>query len=78
MAYTPLPNPWTGIPLVGALIDAIQTFLEERPVQLQGNGDPNGSVVATVGSTYQRLDGGANTSFYVKESGSGNTGWAAK
>lgn len=27
MAYTPLPNPWTGVPLVGALIDAIQNAL---------------------------------------------------
>ena len=27
MPYTPLPNPWTGIPLVGVLIDAIQDFL---------------------------------------------------
>jgi len=27
MPYSPLPNPWTGIPLVGALIDAIQEAL---------------------------------------------------
>lgn len=43
-----------------------------------GSGSPEGSVTASVGSTYRRTDGGAGTSFYVKESGSGNTGWVAK
>jgi hypothetical protein len=43
-----------------------------------GSGSPEGSVTAPVGSTYQRQDGGAGTSFYVKESGTGNTGWVAK
>lgn len=45
---------------------------------LQGTGDPEGSVTAPVGSTYRRKDGGVGTSFYVKETGTGNTGWAAK
>jgi hypothetical protein len=44
----------------------------------QGNGTPEGAVTAPVGSFYSRKDGGANTTFYVKESGSGNTGWIAK
>lgn len=44
----------------------------------QGNGTPEGAVAAPVGSFYSRKDGGANTSFYVKESGSGNTGWIGK
>lgn len=43
-----------------------------------GSGTPEGVVTATIGSTYRRTDGGAGTSFYVKESGSGNTGWTAK
>lgn len=43
-----------------------------------GKGTPEGSVSASVGSTYRRTDGGAGTTFYVKESGSGNTGWVAK
>lgn len=42
-----------------------------------GNGTPEGSMTAVVGSIASRLDGGAGTSFYVKESGSGNTGWKA-
>jgi hypothetical protein len=43
-----------------------------------GSGSPEGVETAPVGSTYHRTDGGAGTSFYVKESGSGNTGWVAK
>lgn len=46
--------------------------------QTEGTGSPEGVVAAPVGSTYQRRDGGALTSFYVKEVGSGNTGWVAK
>lgn len=45
---------------------------------LCGNGSPESVVTAAVGSTYRRRDGGAGTAFYVKESGSGNTGWVAK
>ena len=43
-----------------------------------GTGTPQGAVVAPVGSLFTRLDGGANTTLYVKESGTGNTGWVAK
>lgn len=43
-----------------------------------GSGSPEGQVTAVVGSMYTRTDGGANTTLYVKESGTGNTGWAAK
>lgn len=43
-----------------------------------GSGTPEGSVTAPVGACYSRTDGGAGTSFYVKESGTGNTGWVAK
>ena len=44
----------------------------------QGSGTPEGAVTAPVGSLFLRTDGGASTSMYVKESGSGNTGWVAK
>lgn len=43
-----------------------------------GTGTPEGAVTATVGSMFTRTDGGAGTTLYIKESGSGNTGWAAK
>lgn len=41
-----------------------------------GSGSPEGVVTANIGSLYSRTDGGAGTSLYVKESGTGNTGWA--
>ena len=47
------------------------------PQILAGSGSPEGAVTAPVGSTYQRSDGGANTTTYRKESGAGNTGWVA-
>lgn len=43
-----------------------------------GAGTPEGAVIAPVGSVFTRTDGGAGTTLYVKESGSGNTGWIAK
>lgn len=43
-----------------------------------GSGSPEGVVTAPVGCIYSRTDGGAGTSMYVKESGTGNTGWVAK
>ncbi len=43
-----------------------------------GTATPEGAVTAPIGSTFRRTDGGAGTSFYVKESGAGNTGWVGK
>jgi hypothetical protein len=44
-----------------------------------GTGTPEGSVAAPIGSTYHREDGGAGTSFYVKESGGATSaGWVGK
>lgn len=48
------------------------------PKILGGSGTPEAAVTAPVGSLFMRSDGGASTSFYVKESGAGNTGWVAK
>lgn len=45
---------------------------------LSGEGTPEGVITARVGTLYRRLDGGAGTTLYVKESGTGNTGWIAK
>lgn len=42
------------------------------------SGVPEGIQTAGVGSTYQRTNGTAGATFYVKESGTGNTGWTAK
>lgn len=42
-----------------------------------GAGNPEGVVTAPVGRLYLRTDGGAGTTMYLKESGTGNTGWGA-
>jgi hypothetical protein len=44
----------------------------------RGSGTPEAAVTSPVGATYLRTDGGAATTLYVKESGTGNTGWVAK
>lgn len=41
-------------------------------------GSPEGAITAPVGSIYLRTDGGTSTTLYVKQSGTGNTGWIAK
>jgi hypothetical protein len=57
----------------------IQTFLDSVKAHIKwGTGTPENSVSAPVGTSYLRADGGANTTLYVKESGTGNTGWIAK
>ncbi len=43
-----------------------------------GTGSPEGVVTANIGSMYLRRDGGAGTTLYIKESGTGNTGWSGK
>jgi len=43
-----------------------------------GTGSPEGVITAPVGAIYTRQDGGVGTTFYVKEFGTGNTGWGAK
>jgi hypothetical protein len=45
---------------------------------ITGIGNPNGVVTAPVGSIYTNLAGSSFSTLYVKESGSGNTGWASK
>lgn len=73
---------------VGQLVVSLYDFLR-RVVQavnaqddtqvLTGQGSPEGVVVAKVGRLFARSDGGANTTLYVKESGTNtNTGWVAK
>jgi hypothetical protein len=44
----------------------------------RGTGSPESVWTAPIGSRFMRTDGGAATTFYVKESGTGNTGWVAK
>ena len=48
------------------------------PKWSSGAGTPEGAVTAPVGSIFSRTDGGAGTSMYVKETGTGNAGWVGK
>lgn len=43
-----------------------------------GSGSPEGVLAAPVGSLYLRTNGSTGTTLYVKETGTGNTGWIAK
>lgn len=43
-----------------------------------GTGSPEGVVTASPSSQYLNRSGGAGVSVYVKETGTGNTGWVAK
>lgn len=54
------------------------TALEARPALIKGVGTPEAVVVAPVGTAYLRTNGGAVTTLYIKESGTGSTGWVAK
>ena len=53
-------------------------FSAGGPTWTRGTGSPEAVVTAPVGSLYSRTDGGAGTALYVKESGTGNTGWVGK
>lgn len=57
---------------------AVQHAYTATVFDTYGAGSPEGVVTADRGSTYRRTDGGAGTCFYVKESGTGNTGWVGK
>ena len=48
------------------------------PIWTSGTGAPNGVVTADPGSLYTDVTGGAGATLWVKESGTGNTGWVAK
>jgi len=49
-----------------------------KRIEQWGSGTPEGAVAAGVGSVFHRTDGGAGTTLYIKESGTGNTGWVGK
>lgn len=79
-----LPDPYVGGPIADG--DGIQRNFEKVAALLGllseqikfGAGTPEGAVTASVGTLFLRTDGGASTTLYVKESGTGDTGWVAK
>lgn len=89
-----LPDPYVGGPVADAdpnetpqrRFDGTQRNFEKLALFLNefagrffwGTGTPEAAVTAPVGSIYLRLNGGAGTTLYVKESGAGNVGWVGK
>ena len=54
------------------------TQLSGNPVLISsGSGSPEGVVTANISSIYLRINGTGDNAMYVKQSGSGNTGWEA-
>lgn len=66
----------SGIPL--ATWSGADKYLKTSAYRYLCQGTPLNMIPAPVGSIATRVDGGASTTFYVKESGTGNTGWVAK
>lgn len=75
MKYIDVMNAAGGLRATGG-ISRISS--DTGPSITAGNGSPEAVVSASVGSLYLRMDGGAGTSLYVKESGNGAIGWVAK
>jgi hypothetical protein len=75
-----------GAPGSGSILSSNGTFRGElklgtaasQPCFRAGSGSPESIVTAPPGSLYIRTDGGAGTTLYVKESGTGSTGWVGK
>jgi hypothetical protein len=42
-----------------------------------GHGSPQNVVTAPPGSDYRNLDGGVGTTFWIKQTGTGSSGWVA-
>jgi hypothetical protein len=59
-------------------LDSALDALERRAEVLTGDGSPEGVRVAPPGTLYLDRAGGTSTTLYVKESGTGKTGWDAK
>lgn len=58
-------------------IGATSVIYATSVTETSGTGTPEGAVTANIGSVFHRTDGSTGTTLYIKESGTGNTGWAA-
>ncbi len=65
-----------ALDVVSGAVQELQA--RELPPIMRGTGSPENAVSAPAGTLYVRLDAAANATLYVKESGTGNTGWIAK
>jgi len=62
----------------GDIINVLDFAPAASLIEAWGAGAPEGYVKARVGSDYYDTSGGAGSTKYVKESGTGSTGWTAK
>ena len=75
-------EPKTGLPtrafkaFVQAVRDVLRGSPQGRWIQW-GEGAPENVVTGPVGCFWVRVNGGASTTLYIKETGTGNTGWRA-
>lgn len=73
----------TGVSIDGSgnlkLVEDSKTYLNftQNDFIQSGTGSPEGAVTAGIGSLWSRRNGSTATTLYVKESGTGNTGWTA-
>lgn len=66
-----------GFRLTNSLGSDILNYAADQ-FEAWGTGTPEGFVTAAPGSVFRRTNGGAGQALYIKESGTGNTGWVAK
>lgn len=64
---------WRHVSLAGTLF-----FGSANSRLRSGTGTPEGTLTGNIGDIFIRTDGGASTVLYIKESGTGSTGWIAK
>lgn len=65
-----------------AVVQAQRAFYERVTINgvcqfIAGTGTPESAVTGNICDLFQRSDGGTGTALYVKETGTGNTGWSA-
>ena len=72
-------SPTGGFKGVGSLNVDSNLYIDGIPI-ISGSGTPESVVTAPIGSLFMRTDGGSPLppALYVKESGTGNTGWVGK
>ena len=68
-----VPN--SGATFHTGLLDSTTFRLASGPTITSGTGSPEGAETAPISSLYFRTDGSTATAIYVKETGSGSTGW---
>lgn len=67
----------TGLIILDGAVNANEVDFPNGVTITTGSGSPEGVVTAPPGSLYLNDSGGAGTTVWAKESGTGNTGWTA-